>query len=509
MQETQGPARGKQRLTQAIQADAGDLVSSQGTITDDDDDDFNMAASVQDDIAADNDFLVPRPSILGLRNVSILGLRHNASVRLCTFVLLSGLICAVCALNPISKFSPHLEPWLSHLWYISRELVVWSLIGCTTSVMISYIPAKDFGGKVLWFAGLAIALAILILSVTSETNTADQPSGSWKTPVGDDHGQMEIASERQLCDARLSDLHDKWCWQSLPARTLHTDSGDKWLCERPVRRTPFAADLETYGIGTRGGLYMQWLATLMANNFLAGTGQGMQKVGLVFCALICWRTLQLSRLNLCVSSIEIEILHWLFWTSIICFFASAPSRLRLIIWKLDLIPLFLLLVSGFMAVNGIRFLWFTHEMVFQRMPCGSWHLWDFPVFDMSDAFGILRYGLMVLLVPAMVLLSIRFFAANSRPLTSLRILGRMRHRDGLLTLGLFSIILSMAAIELTLSWNNVANIYSLQTDVEYISLTVAILSLVNVCWGLGQQELPTATRGADNVSESKKLGDED
>ncbi|KAI0164134.1 hypothetical protein GGR57DRAFT_498239 [Xylariaceae sp. FL1272] len=540
-----------------MQTGARKLASSPGNSTDHEDDDFARSASDQDDIASDDDVPAPEPSASRLRNSSIYDLTRKTSFQIYPVTLLSALLIVISAPFLVTNHFPNLEPWLNQLWYILRELVVFSFIGCMTSVMISYFGARDFGKKALWFVGLATVLAILTLSISSKHKTAEHTNGLWETPAMDDYSQIGSAGERQICNARLADFYAAW-----------TDSEGQLFCGLPVHQThSFAADRDTYGIGVRGGLYLQWLAALIANNFLAGTSREIQKVGLCYSVVICWKTLLLSRRDRCVFSIEIEIVHWLFWSSVVCFFASAPSRLQLILWKLDLVSLIMFLVSGVMAVHGVRYLWSTQGTVFQRVPCGSWHIWGFPVLDTSETFEILRHRLRVLLVPIMAVLTVGFCllalgciselihtikrsptflrylgqaappkqdvvatkgtdsnswndipsqsllhralrpiqqahhttrdllfpsdktTADSRPLTPTRICCRIRHRVGLLTLGLSSILLSIAAVELTLSWNNVANIYSLETDIEYLILTVAVISVVNVCCGLGQQEL--------------------
>ncbi|KAI8629868.1 hypothetical protein F5Y19DRAFT_429964 [Xylariaceae sp. FL1651] len=554
-------------LCLAMDADARELDACYGHNTDHDEDSDESLAD-HDDHALDDDSSASHSSFFRLGNISILGLGREISIKIYTFICLFALLSVVDAFFPVAGLVPCLEPWMTHLWYILRELIIWSFIGCMASVMISYFGSADFGKKALWFVGFATVLAILTVSVL-EMNIAGQPTDTWEIPIADNYDQVGNTGERQICDGRLADFYDKWYWQSLFARSLHPESEDEeWFCGLPVHQThSFTADQDTYGIGTRGGLYLQWLVALVANNFLAGMSHEIQKVGLVLSVVICLVTLRLSRLDLCVFTIEIEIVYWLFWGSFISVFASAPSRLRLIFWNLNLVPLILLSTSGFMATHGARFLWSAHETVFQRTPCGSWHLWGFPVLDASEIFEILSHKLRVLLVPVMVIMSFGFLllasgfisgltktikhspmflgylgraappehdvvagkeasakesngipnqvllhrmlhrikkahiatrdlffpsdgtTANLRPFSHHELRRRTYRRIGLLILGLSTIVLSIAAIELTLSWNNVANIYSLQTDIEYLVPTVAIISLVNVCHGLGQQEL--------------------
>ena len=51
-----------------------------------------------------------------------------------------------------------------------------------------------------------------------------------------------------------------------------------------------------------------------------------------------------------------------------------------------------------------------------------------------------------------------------------------------------SYILSIVAIELTLKWNKVLEIYSIASIGQYVPLTVGVGSFISICWRLVQQE---------------------
>lgn len=54
--------------------------------------------------------------------------------------------------------------------------------------------------------------------------------------------------------------------------------------------------------------------------------------------------------------------------------------------------------------------------------------------------------------------------------------------------GLASWFLAILAIELTLKWNKVRGIYSVNTTGQYIPLIIGIGSLISVWWNLLRQE---------------------
>ncbi|KAF2786711.1 hypothetical protein K505DRAFT_259300, partial [Melanomma pulvis-pyrius CBS 109.77] len=84
-----------------------------------------------------------------------------------------------------------------------------------------------------------------------------------------------------------------------------------------------------YGLVIRFGVYLQWVSSLLANNFLSKSRQEIQKVYLVFSMAICLATLIANSTKSCIFSIEIEVLYWMYWGSFICVFGSAPCSIRL------------------------------------------------------------------------------------------------------------------------------------------------------------------------------------
>ena len=165
----------------------------------------------------------------------------------------------------------------------------------------------------------------------------------------------------------------------------------------------FKGNSGLYGLGIRISLYLQWLSSFLANNFLSGTRQELQKPYLIFSLAICLATIIANFGMACVFSIEIEIMYWMYWGGYVCVFASAPCQVRLgseLKWiKLDWTTVILFTTHFLMIYHAVWFVWHAYDQVFSRMPCGTYHFFLFPILDPSQGFWTLRDYLTLLLVP--------------------------------------------------------------------------------------------------------------
>ena len=55
--------------------------------------------------------------------------------------------------------------------------------------------------------------------------------------------------------------------------------------------------------------------------------------------------------------------------------------------------------------------------------------------------------------------------------------------------GVASLIISITAVEATLSWNKVVNVYSIRSTGQYIPFTIGVASIIQVFWQLAKQEV--------------------
>ena len=165
----------------------------------------------------------------------------------------------------------------------------------------------------------------------------------------------------------------------------------------------FKGNNDLYGLGIRISLYLQWLSSFLANNFLPGTRKELQKAYLMVSLAICLATVIASFAKACIFSIEIEIMYWMYWAGYVCVFASAPCQVRLgseIKWiKLDWTAVILFITHFLMIYHGVWFVWHAYDQVFSRMPCGTYHFFLIPILDPSQGFWTLRDYLTLLMIP--------------------------------------------------------------------------------------------------------------
>ncbi len=196
-------------------------------------------------------------------------------------------------------------------------------------------------------------------------------------------------------------------YQSFDIEPFRNIQMNQTLCDRG-----FEGNNDLYGLGIRISLYLQWLSSFLANNFLPGTRQDLQKPYLIFSLAICLVTIISSFVKACVFSIEIEIMYWMYWGGYVCVFASAPCQVRLgseTKWiKLDWTTVTLFTTHALMIYHGVWFVWYAFDQVFSRMPCGTYHFFFLPILDPGEGFWIIRSCLTSLTLPLILLLPATF-----------------------------------------------------------------------------------------------------
>lgn len=166
----------------------------------------------------------------------------------------------------------------------------------------------------------------------------------------------------------------------------------------------FQGNSDYYGIGIRIGLYLQWMASLLANNFLPHTQTELQKVYLVFSLAICFATVITTFSGTCTFSIEIEILYWMYWGGYMCVFGSSPDviapELQVKWVQLDWTTAILFFKHWMMTYHGVWFVWYGYDQSFARMPCGTYQFLFAPLLDPSERYANVRDLLMALFLPS-------------------------------------------------------------------------------------------------------------
>ena len=121
---------------------------------------------------------------------------------------------------------------------------------------------------------------------------------------------------------RVRESRDSWSNFNME-QSLHV-RGNETLCGQG-----FQGNADLYGLGTRIGIYLQWLACLIVNNFLPEDRKGLQRMYLATSMVLCLATFVASFLTSCVFAVEVEILYWIYWGGVLSVYAFSPSSTRL------------------------------------------------------------------------------------------------------------------------------------------------------------------------------------
>lgn len=207
---------------------------------------------------------------------------------------------------------------------------------------------------------------------------------------------------------RQGTVYDQWrVYPSFDLELYSSIRNNQTVCNQG-----FLGNADLYGLGIRCGIYMQWVSSLLANNFLSNTRQGIQQVYLVFSLAICLAVLISSSTKSCVFGIEIEVLYWMYWGGFVCVFGTAPCSIRLGTFSkwvsLNWTGAILFATHWVMTYHGIWFIWHAYDQIFSRMPCGTYHFFLAPVLDPSKGYWVLRDWLTQLAAPLFPLLLTAF-----------------------------------------------------------------------------------------------------
>lgn len=176
------------------------------------------------------------------------------------------------------------------------------------------------------------------------------------------------------------------------------------LCSRGFR-----GDQDLYGLGTRLGVYLLWLAGLVSNTLLPEKQDEPRKAWLFSSLIISSTCLVLSSTRECTFSTDITILYYMYWGGYLCVYTSVPGRAHVNgapTWvRLNGARIARYVSAFFMLVHSMWFLWYGYDQVFARLPCGTWHLLPVSLMDPSPAFCTARDTLVGVTGPLYWLLS--------------------------------------------------------------------------------------------------------
>ncbi|KAF9873516.1 hypothetical protein CkaCkLH20_08975 [Colletotrichum karsti] len=321
---------------------------------------------------------------------------------------------------------------------------------------------------------------------------------------------------------------------------------------RELETKGFKANEDLYGQGVRAGIYLNWIASLLANQLLAPRKRRtIQKAYLLtFNTILCIAT-YFEILRPCVFGIEIKVLYWAYWGGAVCVFNSAPNENRLgnsTRWtQLDWLSGVRYTSNALMFYHGFWFTFHGYDNSYAKMPCGTQQFIFGSLLDPSPAYCAVNYVFLVIVsVPEIrVYVSQTFtyydndpggpdhsqegFRSNPtlqtsiisksprllrllkwckswhgyfrevsglpfhaqlgiRLITPLDVKNRKKYRIYCAGLWLASFILSVTGIEATLRWNKVDNIDSFNSTGQYLALPLGLFVVMDVVAKLWQQE---------------------
>ena len=285
------------------------------------------------------------------------------------------------------------------------------------------------------------------------------------------------------------------------------------LCE--LRQNPvavhnpcgFVGNPDLYGIGIRVGVYAQWLSALLSNHFLPNSREDVHSAYFLFSIALAIATVVITAKPgvYCVFFAEVFVLVSLFfggYFSVHLFPLKDPARdNHPTPWRRGRL-LILSFVYGAMISYNCWF-WFKGRLArFQPTPCGSaiflFKKFSGDILHEAVAFYKAFSIIMAIYYPLGVFLLLQNDPSLSErlhdifaPYDTVRS-GRVGNRSfmtslkPLLLINCFCLALAVLAVELTLKWNFISGINSMNSVGQFIPFTVGVGGLVQVLWAIAR-----------------------
>jgi hypothetical protein len=252
----------------------------------------------------------------------------------------------------------------------------------------------------------------------------------------------------------------------------------------------FAGNPDMYGLGIRLGVYLQWISSLVVWAWYPDGGTTLMQTYLVFLFAIMIVVLVSTVKDTPIWAVEIVVLTYIIFGGVYGMvyqtFTQRGSR-RFV----EPSPAMLLAVYCLLSAATLYCAWFWFRGIHGHMlatPCGSYMFFfrKFSVYDpaITRFFGALSVLFSVLFVPS-AFLYLRLRVGLLRRMDEARIRRAVpSHSLVLQVRGLFivlSVILSIItcvysiiAVELTLSWNSIRDVYTINTTGQLIPFIIGL-----------------------------------
>jgi hypothetical protein len=271
----------------------------------------------------------------------------------------------------------------------------------------------------------------------------------------------------------------------------------------------FVGNPDLYGIGIRVGVYTQWLSALLSNHLLSKSREDVHSAYLLFSFALAIATVVITARSrtYCVFFAEVFVLVSLFFGG---YFSVHLSPLRQPTCGQNTYPnpwrrgrlITLAFIYGAMISYNCWF-WFKGRVAdFYPTPCGS-AIFLFKKFSgdslhQAESF----YAVFSIIMAVYYPLGVHLLFQNDTELStrlhnifdrfvasrSCRTFHRLLTTPSvsLIVINCFCLALAVLAIELTLVWNFVSDINSMNSVGQFIPFTVGVSGIVQVFWAVAR-----------------------
>jgi NADH:ubiquinone oxidoreductase subunit 6 (subunit J) len=271
---------------------------------------------------------------------------------------------------------------------------------------------------------------------------------------------------------------------------------------------------DLYGIGIRTGIYAQWLSALLANHCLSYHREDIHSAYFLFSFALAIATVVITAnpSKYCVFFVEVYVLVSLFfggYFSVHLFPVEKPASRQERCqgsgrWRSGRL-VSLALVYGAMISYNCWFWFKGHVAKFQPTPCGS-ALFLFAKISGDNLPKAVRFYeafsiMMAVYYPFGTFFLLRHGQRLSEwfddmytpygPFISTHRRNRLRGviSSAMPFISVFCLVLAVCAIELTLLWNSVSEISSMNSVGQFIPFTVGVGGLVQVLWAIARESV--------------------
>jgi hypothetical protein len=270
----------------------------------------------------------------------------------------------------------------------------------------------------------------------------------------------------------------------------------RYQLEQRDEECGFAGNPDLYGLGIRLGVYLQWISSLVVWAWYPDGSANLMQTYLVFLFAIMIVVLVSTVKDTPIWAVEIVVLTYIVFGGVYSMVYQIVTR-RKARRLVEPSPGMMLALYCLLSAATLYCSWFWLRGIHGHMlatPCGSYMFFfrKFSVYDpaITKFFGALSVFFSILFVPAaflylstrVILLSMMGEAWKRRIslLWASPVLRVIRGRFVVfsVTLSILTCVYSIIAVELTLSWNAIRDVYTIDTTGQLIPFIIGLTGFV-------------------------------